>query len=85
MRHGRVAVKCAALWVRTALAGLRGHGSEFAPQKMIGEMKSLAMGHEQAAAAALWAERVLLQRDPAHIDHLMQRLRGALPPPTVVV
>ena len=27
----------------------------------------------------------LLQRDPAHIDHLMQRLRAALPPPTVVV
>ena len=37
-----------------------------------------------ANAAALWAERVLLQRDPAHIDHLMQRLRAALPPSTVV-
>ena len=27
----------------------------------------------------------LLQRDPAHIDHLTQRLRAALPPSTVVV
>jgi len=35
-------------------------------------------------AAALWAERVLLQRDPAHMDHLMHRLRDALPSSTVV-
>ena len=35
-------------------------------------------------AATLWAERVLLQRDPAHIDHLLYRLRDALPSPTAV-
>ena len=37
-----------------------------------------------ADAAALWAQRVLLQTDPDHIHHLMLRLRDALPLPTVV-
>ena len=37
-----------------------------------------------ADAAALWAQRVLLQTDLDHIHHLMLRLRDALPPPTVV-